>query len=176
MINLNFTQEIPEQKRKLNMNNSIDKFLLSMLLAIGELETPLNAEEKENFQIAAEQLELDPTAWSTNIEPNLIEIINSNLSLNRLFQDIKSKIDKIDNIPQDLIPKAEDLATVTPTKNQPLERPIPNISQGDLESNNEITNTSIQILSSSEPSETVKKISKLEKLKNWLSQNNSDNK
>lgn len=157
------------------MNNFMDKFLLSMLLAIRELENPLNPEEKENLHIAAEQLDLDPTTWLTDIEPNLIEIINSNSSLNTLFPDIKSNLEKFDDIPQDFIPTAEDLATVTPTKHQLRERPIPNDSPGDSK-NNEITNIAIQILLSPEPSETVKKIPKLEKLWNFINQNNSDNK
>jgi len=154
------------------MNDSANKFLLSMLLAIRELDTPLNSEEKDRLKNAARQLSFvsnHPTTWSIHIEPNLMEIINSNSSLNTLFQDIKSKLDQIDNIPQDLIPTTEDLATVTPTKNQPKDRAIPDISPADLKSN-EITNTTIQVLSSAKPSETVKEVGKLEKLWNFISQ------
>ena len=158
------------------MNDSANKFLLSMLLAIKELEAPLNSEEKERLKNAAQQLSFVsnyPTSWETHIEPNLLEIINNNSSLNKLFQDIKSKLDKIDHIPQDLIPTAEDLATVIPTKNQPQERSLVKTSPADLKSN-EITNMSIEIISSPEPSETVKKIGKLEKLWNFITPDNSE--
>ncbi len=151
------------------MNNSANKFLLSMLLAIKELDTPLNSEEKENLYIAGQQLSLDPTAWEEDIKPSLMEIINNNPSLNTVFQNINSKLENIDEIPQSLIPNTEEMKTVIPTEeNQPLERPIPDVDMSDFESN-EITNAAIQIISSPEPSETVKKISKFDKLLNLIS-------
>ena len=160
------------------MNNSVSKFLLSMLLAMGALDTPLNSEEKDRLKNAAQQLSLlssHPTAWE-KIELNLIEIISNNLSFNMVFQEIKSKLDKIDDIPENLIVSQDELAEVIPVpKNEEIPRPIPDVKPSDLKSN-EITNMSIQILSSPEPSETVKKISKLEEIKDFISQNNSDNK
>ncbi|MGD1711828.1 hypothetical protein [Hydrocoleum sp. CS-953] len=152
------------------MNDSANKFLLSMLLAIKESDTPLSSEEKENLYIAGQQLSLDPTAWEEDIQPSLMEIINNNPSLNTVFQNINSKLEKIDEMPQDLILNTEDVKTVTPTEeNQPLERPIPDVDMSDLESN-EITNAAIQIISSPEPSETVQKISKFDKLMNLIGQ------
>ncbi len=152
------------------MNDSANKLLLSMLLAIKELDSPLKDEEKENLYIAGQQLSLDPSAWKEDIEPTLMEIINKNQSLNTAFQNINSKLEKIDEIPQDLIPNTEEMAAVTPTEeNQPLERPIPDIDSDDLASN-EITNAAIQIILSPEPSETVKKISKFDKLMNLINQ------
>ena len=141
----------------------MDQFLLSLMYAIKELETPLSPEEKDQLQDVAEQLADDPTAWEIYTKPMVEEIISNNSSLNTIFQNIQSKLEKIDDIPQDFLPTSEELATITPTTNQPQERPIPNISSADLKSN-EITNMCIQVISSSEPSETVKKVSKLDKL------------
>ncbi|NEO52897.1 MAG: hypothetical protein F6K54_07280 [Okeania sp. SIO3B5] len=157
------------------MNDSMNKFLLSMLLAIRELDTSLNAEEKNSLYIVAEQLSLRPTAWETDIQSNLMEIIYSNPPLNAVFQEIKSKLEKIDNIPKNLIPSQDELATVIPTKIEPLKRPIIKLNPSDLKSN-EITNMSIQIISSPEPSKTAKKISKLEQLLNFIFPNRSENK
>ncbi len=152
------------------MNNSANQFLLSMLLAIKELDSPLNDDEKDTLYFAGQQLSLDPTAWEEDIKPSLMEIINNNPSLNTVFENINSKLDKIDEMPQDLILNTEDLKTVTPTEeNQPLERPIPDVDMSDLESN-EITNAAIQIISSPEPSETVQKIGKFDKLLNLINQ------
>ncbi|MGD1805370.1 hypothetical protein ACP6PL_07995 [Dapis sp. BLCC M126] len=153
------------------MNDSANKFLLSMLLAIKELDSPLNEEEKENLYLAGQQLSLDPTAWEEDIEPTLMEIINNNPSLNTVFQSINSKLKEIDEIPENLIPNTEEMTAVIPTdENQPLERPIPDVDESDFQSN-EITNAAIQIISSPEPSETVKKIGKFDKLLNLIGQN-----
>ena len=173
------------------MNYAREKFLLSFCYGLAQLNTLLSRDEKEVLKNVADQLgdqleneknekneknDLEKsTAWEEYTELNLTEIINNNSSLKTIFYDIKSKVDNIDNIPQDLIPNYEELATVIPTINRPQERSIPNISRADFKSN-EITNISIQILSSSEPLETVKNIPKLQKLWNFISQNNSENK
>lgn len=157
------------------MNNSRNKFLLSMLLALGELNTPLNSKEKNDLYIFAGQLKADLTAWETSIEDNLIKLINSNPSLKIVFQEIKSKLEKIDNIPENLIPSAKDLEDVFSKEIKPVERPIIKLDASDLKSN-EITNMSIQIISSPEPSKTAKKISKLEQLLNFIFPNRSENK
>ena len=153
----------------------MDKFLLSLVYAIKELETPLTSEEKDQLKNVSEQLVEDPTAWEMYTQPMLKEIISNNSSLNKVFQKTLSNLQQIGDIPQDFIPNTEELVTVTPRKNLVQERPIPNLSPGDLKSN-EITNMSIQVLTSPEPSETVQKISKFEQLRNFISQNNSDNK
>ena len=157
------------------MSNSMDKFLLSLVYAIKELETPLTSEEKDQLKNVSEQLVEDPTAWEMYTQPMLKEIISNNSSLNKVFQKTLSNLQQIGDIPQDFIPNTEELVTVTPRKNLVQERPIPNLSPGDLKSN-EITNMSIQVLTSPEPSETVQKISKFEQLRNFISQNNSDKK
>ena len=157
------------------MNNSMDKFLLSLMYAIKELETPLTSEETKKLKNIGQQLAHDPTAWEIYTEPKLKEIITNNSSLNKVFQNIQPSLENLGDIPQDFIPNTEELVTVTPRKNLVQERPIPNLSPGDLKSN-EITNMSIQVLTSPEPSETVQKISKFEQLRNFISQNNSDKK
>ena len=153
----------------------MDKFLLSLVYAIKELETPLTSEEKDQLKNVSEQLVEDPTAWEMYTQPMLKEIISNNSSLNKVFQKTLSNLEQIGDIPQDFIPNTEELVTVTPRKNLVQERPITNLSPGDLKSN-EITNMSIQVLTSPEPSETVQKISKFEQLRNFISQNNSDKK
>ena len=157
------------------MSNSMDKFLLSLVYAIKELETPLTSEEKDQLKNVSEQLVEDPTAWEMYTQPMLKEIISNNSSLNKVFQKTLSNLEQIGDIPQDFIPNTEELVTVTPRKNLVQERPIPNLSPGDLKSN-EITNMSVQVLTSPEPSETVQQISKFEQLRNFISQNNSDKK
>ena len=150
------------------MNNSMNKFLLSMLLAIRELDSPLNSEEKKSLYVAAEQLFLRDTAWETDIQSNLMGIINSNPSLKTVFQELKFQLEIIPEIPENLIPTPEELATVIPAEIAPGKYPLikPDAS---ARKSNEIPNMSIQILLSPEPSETVKKISKFDKLLNLIS-------
>lgn len=156
------------------MNDSMEKFLLAMLLTIKKLENPLNSTEKDTLYLVAQQLFLRPNTWDTNIKSNLIKITNSNSSLNTIFQEIKSQIEKIPEIPQNLIPSPEELATIIPTKLQSSQRPIlkSDDSNKDIPG---ITNISIQVFSSPEPSETVKKMSKFQELLNLILQKDSEN-
>jgi len=157
------------------MNDSMEKFLLAMLLTVRELENPLNSKEKDTLYLVAQQLFLRRNTWDTNIKSNLIKITNSNSSLNTIFQEIKSQIEKIPEIPQNLIPSPEELATIIPTKLQSSQRPLlkPDDSNEDIPG---ITNISIQVFSSPEPSETVKKMSKFQELLNLIRQSLSKNK
>lgn len=156
------------------MNDSMEKFLLAMLLTIKKLENPLNSTEKDTLYLVAQQLFLRPNTWDTNIKSNLIKITNNNSSLNTIFQEIKSQIEKIPEIPQNLIPSPEELATIIPTKLQSSQRPIlkSDDSNKDIPG---ITNISIQVFSSPEPSETVKKMSKFQELLNLILQKDSEN-
>ena len=157
------------------MNNSMDKFLLSFMYAIKELETPLTSEETKQLKNIGQQLANDPTVWEIYTEPMLKEIISNNSSLNKVFQNIQSNLENLGDIPQDFIQNTEDLVTVTPGKKTSEKRPLPIFSQEDSKSN-EVVNISIQVLTSPEPSKKAKEISKLEKLWNFISQNNSDKK
>ena len=157
------------------MNNSMDKFLLSLMYAIKELETPLTSEETKQLKNIGQQLANDPTVWEIYTEPMLKEIISNNSSLNKVFQNIQSNLENLGDIPQDFIQNTEDLVTVTPGKKTSEKRPLPIFSQEDSKSN-EVVNISIQVLTSPEPSKKAKEISKLEKLWNFISQNNSDKK
>ncbi|MCL2933245.1 MAG: hypothetical protein MGG11_13630 [Trichodesmium sp. MAG_R03] len=149
------------------MNDSMEKSLLAMLLAIRELDNPLNSKEKDKLSIIAEQLSLTPAAWNTHIEANLMEIIDRNSSLNIIFQGIKSQIENIPEIPQNLIPSTEELAQVIPTKVKPSIRPIPKFDDSNKDIPG-ITNISIQVFLSPEPSQTVQKNKKFEKLLNFI--------
>ena len=63
--------------------------------------------KRKPLYCARQQLSLDPTPWETEIKPSLMEIINNNPSLNTVFQNINSKLEKIDEILMNLIPNTE---------------------------------------------------------------------
>ena len=157
------------------MNNYMDQFLLSLMYAIKELETPLTSEEKKQLKSAGQQLKTDPTAWETYTKPMLKEVISKNSSLNKIFQNIHSNLEKISDTSQYFIQPTEDLVTVTPRESSLEERPLIK-PDPEEEDNYELLNMSIQVLQFPEPQEKVKKISKLEKFWNLISQKNSDKK
>ena len=157
------------------MNNSMDKFLLSFMYAIKELETPLTSEEKKQLKNIGQQLANDPTAWEIYTEPMLKEVISKNSSLNKIFQNIHSNLEKISDTSQYFIQPTEDLVTVTPRENLLEERPVIK-PDPEEEDNYELLNMSIEVLQFPEPQEKVKKISQFEKFWNLISQKNSDKK
>ena len=161
------------------MNNSMDKFLLSLMYAIKELETPLTSEETKKLKNIGQQLAHDPTAWEIYTEPMLKEIISNNSSLNKVFQNIQPSLENLGDIPQDFIQNTEDLVTATPGEKPSEKRPLPIFSREDFKSY-EVVNITIEVLTSPAPPEKGKEISKqigkLEKLWNFISQNNSDKK
>ena len=109
----------------------------------------------------------------------LKEIISNNSSLNKVFQNIQSNLENLGDIPQDFIQNTEDLVTATPGEKPSEKRPLPIFSREDFKSY-EVVNISIEVLTSPAPPEKGKEISKqigkLEKLWNFISQNNSDKK
>jgi hypothetical protein len=153
------------------MDNSVNTTLLALILAIKNLETPLKKEEEKSLSIAAQQFDLNPQAWDSIIEPELMTMIHRNQALADQFQTIKSKVDNLSTIPLNLIPTKEELDNVLPmVAAQAKQRPIPNINPQDLKKNNEITNMAIRLMSTSESSTTVKKLNSLEKLWQFLNQ------
>ena len=108
--------------------------------------------------------------------PFVIQYEVQNVRLNTIFQDFKSQLEKLDNISEDFIPTQDELATVISSTNAVGQRPIIRPDPSDLNSDREIINITIQVFSSPEPSEVVKKISKFERLLNFIRQSLSKNK
>ena len=75
--------------------------------------------KRKPLYCARQQLSLDPSPWKEDIQPTLMEIINNNPSLNTAFQNINSKLEKIDEILQNFIPNTEEMKTVPLRKINP---------------------------------------------------------
>lgn len=151
----------------LNINNT----LLSLLLALRDSATPLNDTEKSDLSFAAEQLAANPKAWERLIEPRLLAMIQANEALNQRFQFIKFQLENLgDQIPQNLLPTEIELEQVAPApKTQLIARAPLQVSPSDLKSS-EITNMAIRVMSTSNPSETTKKLSRFEQFQQFLNQ------
>lgn len=154
------------------MNNpTTNTTLLALLLALQDLDIPLTEPEQAAFTNIACQLQLEPDAWESEIVPDLLALIQTNPNLNQRYQTAKSKLDSIgDTIPADLLPTSAELEQVIPTATQPTGRGFFPVTDDDDDDGLEINNVAIDILSAPNPTETAKKLSHLEKLKQFLNQ------
>ncbi|KAB8319081.1 hypothetical protein SD81_009180 [Tolypothrix campylonemoides VB511288] len=148
------------------MTVPINKTLLALSLALKDLEAPLSENEQQAFRDAANQLQLDSNNWE-DYEPDLLQVIAANLSLNQLYQTAKSQLDALNGeIPFNLLPTQAELQQALPE--------IPQLStrgfapQNNDDDSNEINNILINILATSNPPETVKKLSRFEQLQQFL--------
>lgn len=73
--------------------------LLAFLLALSDLETPLSEDEKSGFKGIAEQLFIGSDDWEL-IAPDLLSLTNKNSQLQKLFQNYKSHLERLGDIPQ----------------------------------------------------------------------------
>jgi hypothetical protein len=149
-------------------NQTMNKTLLALLLALSDLETPLTKQEQDSFRNIANNLELYPEDWESDIAPSLLELIQNNPNLNQRYQTAKSKLDQVgDTIPSDLIPTLAELEQDVPTTNQPKERGfLPVDDYDDISSG--IINATMKVVQSDNYVETVKELSFIEKIKQSL--------
>jgi hypothetical protein len=150
------------------MNNSADKTLLALMLTLNDVNITLSQEEKAAFRNVADQLSLDPDAWESDIEPELLATLEQNPALSQQFLAIKSQIDAVGDIPQELMPTAQENAQLS-NENVVVTRGFTPVGEVEEFETNEINNMAISILSSSEPEETAKQVSSFESLKSFLS-------
>jgi hypothetical protein len=147
----------------------VNKTLLALSLALKDLEATLSENEQEAFRNTAERLAIDPDNWE-DYEPDLLAVIQANPSLNQLYQTARSQLDVLsDKIPSNLLPTQAELEKAIPTVQTPETRGFAPLSD-DYESS-EINNMVINILATSNPPETAKKLTRLEQLKQFLQQN-----
>jgi len=148
---------------------NLQNTLLALLLALKKLETPLSDTEQSALSQAAEQLYANPNAWDLLIEPPLLAMIQANESLNQLYKIAKSQLDALrDEIPSHLLPTQAEFEAVIPTNQSPVKRGKLPVNDG--YKSNEINNVAINILSTANPVETAKKLSRIEQLQQFLQQ------
>lgn len=146
------------------------KMLLALMLAFQHLEEAISPAEKSAFKAAAQQLYLDSEEWEF-IQQDLLEAIAANPELDRLYRAAKTQLDAIDGaIPPDFIPTQAELEQVLPATGKVVKRPWEPSPQSERESPDEIFNMAINVLSTPDPADTAKNLSRLEKLWQFLNQ------
>ncbi|NES18844.1 MAG: hypothetical protein F6K41_07935 [Symploca sp. SIO3E6] len=149
------------------MNNQMDTTILAFLLALQELDTPLSQEEKNTLKEIGDQLDARPEAWESFTEPLLVTMITSNPLLNQYYHLYKSKLERLENIPSELLPTAREIVELESSDTGAITRGFK--PQTEVTGyNQQINNTVIVISRSQKPEETAKKLSFPEKLKQIL--------
>lgn len=148
------------------MNIKIDNTMMAFLLAFQDLKTSLNELEKQQLKEVAKQLNTQPKAWENYTKSLLLEIITTNPSLNRLYQDYKTRLENVEEIPQDLLPTEAETNKLIVRDSVMTKGYKPKSEASGYE--NQLNNVVIVVGSSEIPEETVKKVTFLEKVKEFL--------
>jgi hypothetical protein len=140
--------------------------LLALLLALNTLETRLSLAEQENLKTVGKQLEANPKAWKIT-EKRLLKGIEANPSLNQRYQTAKAQLDALDgNIPSELLPTLTELEQILPTGISREKFPW---FEGEPDTKSqEFLNLSVKVLTNPDPVNTTKKLSRLEKIWQFL--------
>jgi hypothetical protein len=150
------------------MNSQINTTTLAFLLALQELDTPLNEQEKNTLAEIADQLDVQPKAWESFTQPLLLKMIGDNESLNQRYQTYKSKLDSLETIPSELLPTVTEIEQIKSSETLAATRGFQPQSEA-TGYNQQINNVVIVVSRSEQPEEAVKKLSLKEKFKHLLS-------
>ena len=88
---------------------SRESTLLTLLLALRNLEDPLSESEQAQLYEVGEQLELDPDDWEF-IKEGLLAVVSATTLLDKQFQTAKAQLDSVDI--QKLLPTDNDIVEV----------------------------------------------------------------
>ncbi len=148
------------------MNIKIDNTKMAFLLAFQDLKSSLSELEKQQLKEVAKQLNTQPKAWENYTKKLLVEIIAANPDLNHLYQSYNTRLENVEEIPQNLLPteaETNELIVRDPVMTKGYK---PKSEAKGYES--QINNIVIVVGSSETPEETVKKATFLEKVKEFI--------
>ena len=77
------------------MNTQMYNTRLAFLLALSDLKIPLNESEKQTLTDIANQLDIQPLAWTDYTEPMLLKMIESNQQLKQQYTQYKTQLDQL---------------------------------------------------------------------------------
>jgi len=155
------------------MAESSTTTLLALLLALKQLEISLSADEQAKLKKAGQRLKFNPSSWD-DAEKLLMEVIENNLSLARLYHTAKAKLDEIDGkISPELLPTEEELEVELLTDGKRTTVRYGNFEGKPDRESDEILNVSINVLRKEDSAKTAKKLSFLERIRKFLQKRNS---
>ena len=149
------------------MNTKFNTTGLAFLLALQELDSPLSETEKRNLADIGDQLDVQPKAWESFTQPLLLKTIEANYQLNKRYQFYQSQIDAAGEISRDLLPTEAEIRQLFPINSPFASRGFAPDSEPtgyDIQINNLV----IEVSRSKKPEEAVKKLTFLDKVKQFL--------
>ncbi|MBD2467862.1 hypothetical protein [Nostoc sp. FACHB-145] len=156
------------------MTTNNDNTIIAFLLALQDLNTSLSTQDKQKLKEVAKQLDTQPKAWETYIKERLLNIIFANTELNQSYKFYQSKLEKIEEIPDDLLPTIDEISSLNPHEKVVITKGFKQKSEA-IGYESQLNNVVITISNAEKPEEIVKKAKFLEKLKQYLAQFNSAN-
>ena len=149
-------------------NSSIVLAYLLALQDFSETSDVLSDQEKVNLKKVAKDLSIQRKALKSHIEPLLIQTIEVNPRLNQFFLYYKERLGELERIPDELLPQYAEVKTLVTNES--------NFATKGFDDNSlptgvdqQIENALIVVGKSENPEETVKKLSFIGKLKQFLS-------
>ncbi|MDJ0659230.1 MAG: hypothetical protein QNJ42_07025 [Crocosphaera sp.] len=149
------------------MTVNIHNSKLAFILALSDLNNPLNESEKHILIEMGKQLDLQPSLWSDKMENILIEMIQSNPELNQHYTQYKSQLDNLPDISENLSEIDQELKSLMVMDNTVRTRGFKPTNQP-TGYDSQINNLVVLASRSEEPETVVKQVSSLDKLKQML--------
>ncbi|MDJ0715773.1 MAG: hypothetical protein QNJ54_16330 [Prochloraceae cyanobacterium] len=151
---------------------NINKILLSLILALRDLEESLNEEEEKAIATAGRKLRTEVEYWEKAIEPDLLATIEKNPKLSERFKYYKSKLDRIyEKNPDILFPTDEYLNSIANTPQTPAKLSLPKETSEDRKrerNSKEIINMATEVMTKKPLTQTAKKINFLQTIKDFI--------
>ncbi len=151
----------------MNITISNNTNALAFLLALKDYAEVLSEPEKQTLREIAKELKTQPKAWEKYIEPKLLQTIQANPQLHQTYQVYKGKLECLENLPIDLLPKTEEVRAIAAVQQTLITR---GFDFDEIPSNCEklIENAMIVVGTSDIPEKAVKQINSLDKLKQFI--------
>jgi len=145
------------------MNTKIDdNTIIAFLLAFQDLKTALSEQEKQNLKEVAKQLDTQPQAWKIHSKKLLLEIIDLNPELNQSYQFYQSQLDKVEEIPNDLLPTEAEISRLSALDKASITKGFkPKAEAIGYES--QLNNVVVVVGGSEHPEKTIKQVTFLDK-------------
>ena len=140
---------------------------LAFLLALSDLKTPLNEEEKQTLVNIANQLDMQPLAWKDYTEPMLLKMIDSNPQLNEQYTQYKTQLDQLPETSEILSGIDQEIQSLM-VRDDPMRTRGFKPTGKPTEYYSQINNLVVVVSRSEEPETTAKTVSCLDKLKQTL--------
>ena len=148
-------------------NNDSKANIWSFLLALYDFNDSLTDDEQNTFKRVGKELRIQSKAWESHIQPVLLTTVQNNPQLNSLYQFYRKQLAKVD-IGSELLPKPEEIKQLI-SHNSDFQLKGFRDNQPAKGYKEVLNNVVIVVCESDKSEEVVKKISSLDKIKQFIS-------